>query len=103
MVLVDDLVYYPYPFSTSTHFFFEHNHPNENLNVQIAIYNLQGMLVKIINQDFVPSGSKSNEIIWDGRDDHGALLRNGVYPYRLMLSTASGNKGMAYQKLVIMR
>ncbi|MBS1645544.1 MAG: type IX secretion system sortase PorU [Bacteroidetes bacterium] len=103
MVQVDDLVNYPNPFSTSTHFFFEHNHPNEHLNVQIAIYNLQGMLVKIINQDFVPSGSKSNEIIWDGRDDHGALLRNGVYPYRLMLSTPSGNKGMAYQKLVIMR
>ncbi|MEO6833536.1 MAG: type IX secretion system sortase PorU [Chitinophagaceae bacterium] len=100
---VDNLINYPNPFSNITHFFFEHNHPDEELNVQIAIYDMKGMLVRTINQNFTPSGSHSNEIDWDGRADNGALLLNGVYPYRFIVSTPSGIKGTAYQKLIILR
>ncbi|MEI8278435.1 MAG: type IX secretion system sortase PorU [Bacteroidota bacterium] len=103
VVQVNDLVNYPNPFSTLTHFFFEHNHPDEDLRAQINIYNTSGQLVKSIDQNFTPTGSRSNEIIWDGSDDHGTLLPGGLYVYRLLLSTQSGISGSAYQKLVLIR
>lgn len=100
---VQNLVNYPNPFTDQTHFFFEHNHPGEVVNVQIAIYNTNGALVRLIEQSFTPSGSHSNEITWDGTDGHGAKLPGGIYPYRLILSTANGIQGIAYQKLVLIR
>lgn len=103
VVNVDNLINYPNPFGAITHFFFEHNHPDEELNVQISVYDMKGMLVRTISQNFTPSGSHSNEIEWDGRGDSGALLPNGVYPYRFIVSTPSGIKGTAYQKLIILR
>lgn len=32
-------------------------------------------------------------VIWDGRDDNGVLLANGVYTYQLSASDAAGNSG----------
>ncbi|MBS1614661.1 MAG: type IX secretion system sortase PorU [Bacteroidetes bacterium] len=98
-----NLINYPNPFSNETHFFFEHNHPNETLKAQIAIYNMNGALVRLLEQSYTPAGSHSNELTWDGTDSHGAKLPSGVYTYRLMLSTQNGIQGTAYQKLVLLR
>lgn len=100
---IQNLMNYPNPFSDITHFIFEHNHPGEVLNVQIGIYNTTGQPVRFIDQTFTPSGSHSNEIIWDGNDNHGARLPSGIYPYRMILSTEKGIQATAYQKLVIIR
>jgi flagellar hook assembly protein FlgD len=40
---------------------------------------------------------------WDGTDDSGALLADGMYVYRIMISTEKGYRSSAYQKLVIVR
>jgi hypothetical protein len=100
---IQNLLNYPNPFTDETHFVFEHNHPGEVLKAQIAIFNTNGALVRLIEQSFTPSGSHSNEITWDGTDGKGAKLPGGVYPYRLILSTANGIQGIAYQKLVLIR
>jgi Peptidase family C25 len=103
VIVVKDLINYPNPFSDVTHFVFEHNHPGEELKVQISIYNMVGVFVKSLSDSFIPSGSRSNEITWDGTDNYGSKLPSGVYVYRLKLSTESGFKTTAYQKLVIVR
>lgn len=97
------LMNYPNPFADVTHFVFEHNHPNEAMKVQIAIYNTSGAMVRLLEQHFTPSGSHSNEITWDGTDGNGSRLPNGLYPYRMIISTDKGIEAAAYQKLVIMR
>ena len=103
IVDIRNLMNYPNPFSDITHFVFEHNHPDEALKVQISIYSTDGKEMKIIRQTFTPSGSHSNEITWDGTGDNGAKLPDGVYPYRLILTTASGIQATAYEKLVLIR
>ena len=103
VVAVQNLVNYPNPFTDATHFFFEHNHPNEAMHIQVAIFGVDGRVVRILEQDFTPDGSHSNEIAWDGTDATGAKLQGGVYPYKMTMSTATGIKGSAYQKLVIVR
>lgn len=103
IVKVRNLMNYPNPFRDLTHFVFEHNHPDEILNVEINIYNTQGTRVKELRQQFLPTGSRSNEITWDGADDNGVKLPSGVYVYRTKISTDKGIHDMAYQKLVIVR
>jgi hypothetical protein len=98
-----NLINYPNPFTETTRMFFEHNHPAEALKVQIMIYDMAGRQVRHIETSFTPGGSHSNEIGWDGNSDSGARLPSGVYPCRMILSTESGVKGTAYQKMVIVR
>lgn len=100
---IENLMNYPNPFSNLTHFVFEHNHPEEQLEVKINIYNTAGSLVKSIDQTFTPSGSRTGEITWDGTDNSGALLADGMYVYRILISTEKGYRSSAYQKLVIVR
>lgn len=100
---VQQLMNYPNPFDNITHFVFEHNHPDEELNVEINIYNTGGSVVKKIRQLFTPSGSRTNEITWDGTDNNGIRLPSGMYVYRLNISTEKGYRSSAYQKLVIVR
>jgi flagellar hook assembly protein FlgD len=103
IISIENLTNYPNPFTNETHFVFEHNHPDEELDVKINIYNTAGALVKNIEQIFTPTGSRTNEIVWNGTDNQGNRLPSGVYVYRLMITTDKGFKSTAYQKLVIAR
>lgn len=103
IVKINNLMNYPNPFSTTTRFIFEHNHPDESLDVNIKIYNTSGVLLRTVRKNFITTGSRSNEISWDGTSDGGALLPGGVYVYRLNLKTDAGANETAYQKLLIIR
>lgn len=103
IVSIENLSNYPNPFSNETRFVFEHNHPDEELDVKINIYNTAGALVKNIAQVFTPTGSRTNEIVWDGTDNQGSRLPSGMYVYRLIITTDKGFRSTAYQKLVITR
>ena len=83
---------YPNPFSTSTTISFNLA-TNIHKNIQINIYNIKGQLVKqlsILN-------SKSS-IKWDGKDENGRELPNGIYLYQLNYGNQSITK-----KMVILR
>jgi hypothetical protein len=103
IVKINNLMNYPNPFTTTTRFVFEHNHPNEAINVEINIYNTSGVLVSSMQKSFISSGSRSNEVTWDGTNNAGSLLPDGLYVYKLSVTTDSGIKETAYQKLLIMR
>jgi len=100
---VERLMNYPNPFSDQTRFVFEHNHPDEALQAQIRIYNTAGTLVRTLDQAFTPTGSRTNELMWDGTAGNGARVPSGVYVYRLRIATAQGIQATAYQKLVLIR
>ncbi|PZF71511.1 type IX secretion system sortase PorU [Taibaiella soli] len=103
---IGNLMNYPNPFgnvSKETHFVFEHNHPEETLTAKLLIYNMGGQLVRSFQETFTPSGSRSHEITWDGTDQAGAQLPDGVYVYRINISTSTGIQATAYQKLVLIR
>jgi len=103
VVDIQNLGNYPNPFSNTTNFVFDYNQPNENITVEISIYNTAGAFVKKIQRSFISTGSRNNEITWDGTDNNGAKLPSGVYVYRLNISTETGFQSSAYQKLVIVR
>jgi len=103
VVDIENLGNYPNPFSTNTRFVFEHNHPDENMTVDIRIFNTSGALARTISTQFMPTGSRTAEVTWDGTDNAGNPLAAGVYVYQLTIKTDKGILSSAHQKLVIVR
>jgi len=86
---VSNVFNYPNPFTRSTTFTFQQNQ-SIPIDVEIKIYTLAGRLVKVLR---APSVADSFvRISWDGRDEDGDVLANGVYLYRLVAHTVDGVK-----------
>ncbi len=75
---------FPNPFNNKTKFTFELSNPAE---VNIYIYTLGGKKIKQIVNKNMPIGFQSVE--WDGRNEFGKTLANGVYIYKII---ANNNK-----------
>lgn len=94
---------YPNPFSTKTQFMFEHNMPNQILNVSLRIMTISGKTVRNIRTQITAEGTRDSSIEWDGNDEYGDKLANGVYLYQLTVKSNNGFKDNKLQKLVILR
>ena len=95
---------YPNPFFTSTEFQFETNLTNAEMTASIYISTLSGKLVKTIQKTLRSNGNRITGITWDGTDDFGSALANGVYIYQIKLNAEIAGqkikKSSDYQKLV---
>ena len=100
--LVKRLYNYPNPFSTSTEFMLEHNQSCEVMDVQIQIFTISGRLVKTLQNQVTTQGFTTRGLFWDGRDDFGDKLANGVYIYRLQYQNSEGKRAEETEKLVIL-
>jgi lysyl endopeptidase len=69
---------FPNPFNPLTKIEFELARPE---NISLAIYDLQGHLVRVLAQGNLPAGTHS--VIWDGSTDSGDRAASGTYLYRL--------------------
>ncbi|MFM7664533.1 MAG: type IX secretion system sortase PorU [Bacteroidota bacterium] len=99
---IQRLFNYPNPFSKSTQFMLEHNQSCSSLDVQIQIYTISGRLVKTLQEKAITTGFTIRGIFWDGKDDFGDTLANGVYVYRVLYQNDEGKKAEETQKLVIL-
>jgi hypothetical protein len=89
---ISNLLNYPNPFSTSTQFVYTlTGEPPTYFSIQIMT--TSGRVVRQITQDEIGPlevGTHRTDYAWDGRDDYGDLLANGVYLYRIMAKDAFG-------------
>ncbi|MEL7063291.1 MAG: transporter, partial [Bacteroidota bacterium] len=84
---VTQVLNYPNPFSTSTRFVYTLTGAELPELFQIHIYTVTGRLVKIIDliaEGDVYFGRNITNYAWDGTDEYGDLLANGVYLYRVV-------------------
>lgn len=96
---------YPNPFSSSTSIQFEHDLPGSTLDYVVLIYTMGGKLVKTIEGSELASGYRVHDIMWDGRDDYGSRLANGVYLYKIKVK-AQGvdlSRESDFEKMVLIR
>jgi len=100
---IDHLLTYPNPFKESTTFVFEHNQADEALDIRIEIYSLHGQLVKILNDKRFTPGYKYESSPWNGTDDGGNKLLNGLYVYRVIVKNPDGRVAQDTQKLIIIK
>ena len=85
---------YPNPFSTLTTISFNlaTNYTNLHEQTQIEIYNIKGQKIRqysIFNNQY--------SITWDGTDENGKKLTNGIYFYKL----TAGNNSITKKLLII--
>ncbi len=81
---ITHLLNYPNPFSTSTQFVFTLTGSQIPDNLMIQIMTISGKLVKTIYMDDlgpIRVGRNITDYRWDGRDEFGDKLANGVYLY----------------------
>ena len=96
---------FPNPFTTRTNFRFEHDLPDNNLDIVINIFSMSGNLVKTIERNQYTTGFHVSDIEWDGTDDYGTKLANGVYVFKIKVFSTEYNikRESKFEKLVIIR
>jgi hypothetical protein len=85
---ISHVVNYPNPFSTSTRFVYTLTGSVLPEVFQIHIYTVSGRLVKVIDLvelGEVRIGRNITDYAWDGTDEYGDPLANGVYLYRVVV------------------
>lgn len=84
---VTNVLNYPNPFSTSTKFVFTLTGSEIPEVFTIQIMTISGKVVKEITKDELGTlriGRNITEYSWDGKDDFGDKLANGVYLYKVI-------------------
>lgn len=106
---------YPNPFSTSTRFIFTLTGAVIPNQLKIQIMTVSGKVVREITQDeigVIRIGNNITDYAWDGKDEFGDQLANGVYLYRVIMKTedmnhreTAGDRGFknGYGKLYLLR
>jgi flagellar hook assembly protein FlgD len=109
---------YPNPFSSSTRFVFTLTGSEVPDQVTIQIFTVSGKVVREITQDElgpIRIGNNITDYAWDGKDEFGDQLANGVYLYRVKLKAngqdlgaraTKGDRGfnkLGFGKLTILR
>ncbi|MFI5251373.1 MAG: type IX secretion system sortase PorU [Bacteroidota bacterium] len=77
---------YPNPFSSSTIFTFEHNQIGK-VKADVKIYTVAGRLIRSINADNLAAHNRVVQVSWDGRDQDGSRIANGIYLYKIIAKT----------------
>jgi len=75
---------YPNPFTTSMRFVYTLTGNQVPDYINVKIMTIQGKVVKELNKDDlgdVHIGNNISEVVWDGTDEYGDRLSNGVYLY----------------------
>jgi hypothetical protein len=90
---------YPNPFSSETYFTFQLYGDNAKLEeFKIKVYSVAGRLIRDFDVPLAALRSGFNKIYWDGRDEDGDEVANGVYFYKV-ITKSDGEVRTKIQKL----
>jgi hypothetical protein len=85
--MISNMLNYPNPFTTSTAFVFTITGSEVPQNIRIQILTITGKIVRDITKEELGSlhiGRNITEFKWDGTDQYGQKLANGIYLYRVI-------------------
>ncbi|MGZ8538843.1 MAG: FlgD immunoglobulin-like domain containing protein, partial [Flavisolibacter sp.] len=85
--MISNMLNYPNPFTTSTAFVFTLTGSEVPQNIKIQVLTVTGKVVREITKDELGPlhiGRNITEFKWDGTDQYGQKLGNGVYLYRVV-------------------
>lgn len=93
---------YPNPFMGKTTFTFNYNGISNWENLEIRIFNIQGQYITSLYKDADNQGGTSASIEWDGTNDKGNKLTQGMFIYNLFITDQQGNTSVQQQKMIIL-
>ncbi|MEY3441964.1 MAG: putative signal peptide protein [Bacteroidota bacterium] len=83
---ISEVLPYPNPFSSACHFVYTLTGDEKPSRFDVEIYTITGKLVKVVDllaMGEVHFGYNVTQYAWDGHDEFGDQLANGVYLYRV--------------------
>jgi len=92
---------YPNPFSEETYFTLAHFGDDGEFDLCIEIFDVMGRRVNRIAKRVSATGGVIEPVRWNGHDQYGNSLRNGIYTYRLTLTDDSGKSRSVSQRMVL--
>ena len=97
---ISNILNYPNPFSTFTHFVYTLTGNTPPAWFKIQIMTVSGRIVRELTQsDLGPLevGTHQTAFAWDGTDEYGDPLANGVYLYKIVAQDSSGENFEQYE------
>ena len=85
--MISNMLNYPNPFTTSTAFVFTITGSEVPQNIKIEIMTITGKIVREITKEELGPlqvGRNITQFKWDGTDQYGQKLANGIYLYRVI-------------------
>jgi Peptidase family C25 len=98
---IANVLNYPNPFSTRTQFVYTLTGETPPTYFRIQIMTVAGKVVREITQDelgLLRIGTHRTDYVWDGTDEYGNKLANGVYLYRVVAKDSSGKSIETYSE-----
>jgi hypothetical protein len=99
---ISDVYNYPNPFTSSTHFTFILKGNDKPDEINLKIFTIAGRLIRDIKLTPTDVITNFNKIYWDGRDEDGDEIGNGVYLYKVIAKFPDKTKTIT-QKLAKVR
>jgi flagellar hook assembly protein FlgD len=96
---ISNILPYPNPFSTSTRFAYTLTGATAPPYFKIQIMSVSGKVVREITQNEIGSlkiGTHLTDYAWDGKDEYGDQLANGIYLYRVIAKNEEKKAFEAY-------
>jgi hypothetical protein len=96
--MISNMLNYPNPFSTSTAFVFTVTGSEIPQNMKVQILTITGKIVREVTKEELGPlhiGRNITDFKWDGKDQFGQKLANGVYLYRFV-TTLNGQRNTPY-------
>lgn len=81
---------FPNPFKEFTDIVFEHNQQSVDFAIKAEIYSVTGQLIRVIEQTAAQTGSVSTPVRWDGLNQKGSTVPDGLYIYNLSVRSSNG-------------
>ncbi|MEL6986216.1 MAG: C25 family cysteine peptidase [Bacteroidota bacterium] len=92
---ISNVLNYPNPFSTSTRFVYTMTGRDTPTEFKIQIMTVSGRVVREITRADIGDlrvGTHMTDYAWDGTDEFGDKLANGVYLYRVIAKDVNGDE-----------
>ncbi len=99
--ILKNLFNYPNPFIEGTKISAEHNRPDEMFDVIVTIYNLNGLIIRILKTSIPSTGYQLAPVEWDGNTSGGQRAGRGVYPYRVTITAGNGETSTISGRMII--
>ncbi len=95
---IKEVFNYPNPFSESTYFTFNMTGTKKPDEIKIKVFTVAGRLIKNLEIPIEPLKFGFNKFYWDGKDEDGDKIGNGVYFYKIIV-TKNGETRTETKKL----
>ena len=96
-----DAFCFPNPARDYIQFVLEHDRPGTVLDVTVRVFDLSGRELWNYNSDFYTSGNTLYIKEWNLTTNSGQRLRNGIYLFKIDVSSSTGRMSTKTKKMIV--